>query len=257
MENLAARRGPRAGVPQVHRMFSVSERMPRSSRTRQEGAVRRAALFCAHCRARNASARRPQPRGVAQGSAWDRLLQHHEVLHRSLPGGNSHHRQRDHSAQGARGGRVLRSVDHALPQISRRQSAEFVAAGCPPNALSDQGGFMQDQLKSISKAGIPEAIAKAELYRYLNEPEEAESICRDILAVDPDHQLARRMLGLAITDQFIGAASDRYLEVQSIFQGLRDPYAKLYYTGLLHERHVKMPLLVGYPPHSVLPVVEW
>src|SRR2546429_7172465 len=74
---------------------------------------------------------------------------------------------------------------------------------------------MEHQLKSISKAGIPEAIAKAELYRYLNEPEEAESICRDILAVDPGHQLARRMLGLAITDQFIGAASDRYIEVQS------------------------------------------
>jgi len=43
------------------------------------------------------------------------------------------------------------------------------------------------------------------------------------------------MLGLAITDQFIGAASDRYLQVQSIFQGLRDPYEQLYYTGLLHE----------------------
>jgi len=44
---------------------------------------------------------------------------------------------------------------------------------------------MAYQLKSISKAGIPEAIAKAELYRYINEPEEAESICRDILAIDP------------------------------------------------------------------------
>src|SRR6267378_1183625 len=84
----------------------------------------------------------------------------------------------------------------------------------------ETGGLMEHQLKSISKSGIPEAIAKVELYRYLNEPEEAESICRDILAVDPEHQLARRMLGLAITDQFIGAASDRYLEVQSIFQGL-------------------------------------
>src|SRR2546430_2268166 len=101
------------------------------------------------------------------------------------------------------------------------------------------------QLKSISKAGIAEAIAKVELYRYLNEPEEAESICRDILAVDPGHQLARRMLGLAITDQFIGAASDRYTEVQSIFQGLRDPYEQMYYTGLLHERRAKTQLLVG------------
>src|SRR3989442_15427161 len=115
---------------------------------------------------------------------------------------------------------------------------------------------MQHQLKSISKAGIPEAIAKVELYRYLNDPEEAESICRDILAVDPEHQLARRMLGLAITDQFIGAASDRYLEVQSIFQSLRDPYEQLYYTGLLHERRDKTQLLVGYPPHTFLPLVE-
>jgi tetratricopeptide (TPR) repeat protein len=115
---------------------------------------------------------------------------------------------------------------------------------------------MGHQLKSISKAGIPEALAKVELYRYLNEPEEAESICRDILAVDPEHQLARRMLGLSITDQFIGAAGDRYLEVQSIFQELRDPYEQLYYTGLLHERHAKTQLLVGYAPHTLLPLVE-
>ena len=71
---------------------------------------------------------------------------------------------------------------------------------------------MEHQLKSISKAGIPEAIAKVELYRYLNEPEEAESICRDILAIDPDQQLARRMLGLSITDQFLGITGDRYEE---------------------------------------------
>jgi hypothetical protein len=115
---------------------------------------------------------------------------------------------------------------------------------------------MSHQLKSISKAGIPEALAKVELYRYLNEPEEAESICRDILAVDTEHQLARRMLGLAITDQFIGASSDRYAEVLSIFQSLRDPYERLYYSGLLHERRAKAQLLVGYAPHILLPLVE-
>src|SRR5207245_11185870 len=115
----------------------------------------------------------------------------------------------------------------------------------------ERGDPMGYQLKSMPKAGIPEALAKAELYRYLNEPEEAESICRDILAVDPEHQLARRMLGLSITDQFIGAANDRYLEVQSIFQGLRDPYEQLYYTGLLHERHAKTQLLVGYAPPTL------
>lgn len=115
---------------------------------------------------------------------------------------------------------------------------------------------MPHQLKSISKAGIPEALAKAELYRYLNEPEEAESICRDILAVDPDQQLARRMLGLAITDQFTGAATDRYAEVQSIFQSLKDPYERSYYTGLLHERRAKAQLHSGCSAHILLPLVE-
>ena len=115
---------------------------------------------------------------------------------------------------------------------------------------------MKHELKSISKAGIPEALAKVDLYRYLNEPEEAESICRDILAVDPDHQLARRMLGLTITDQFLGVSSDRYNEVLSIFQGLKDPYERLYYSGLLHERRAKAQLHAGYSAHILLPLVE-
>src|ERR1700730_885652 len=98
------------------------------------------------------------------------------------------------------------------------------------------GGPMDLKLKTISKSGIPEAIAKAELYRYLNEPEEAESICRDVLAAEPKHMLGLRTLGLAITDQFAGGPSDRYAEVEGIFQRLAEPYERLYYTGLLCER---------------------
>jgi hypothetical protein len=115
---------------------------------------------------------------------------------------------------------------------------------------------MQHQLKSISKAGIPEAIAKVELYRYLNEPEEAESICRDILAIDPEQQLARRMLGLSITDQFLGITGDRYEECRSIFQSLRDPYERFYYTGLFLERRAKAQLRTGCAAHILLPLVE-
>ena len=115
---------------------------------------------------------------------------------------------------------------------------------------------MPHQLKSISKAGIPEALAKVELYRYLNEPEEAESICRDILAVDSEHQLAKRMLGLTITDQFAGVTADRYAEVHSIFQSLRDPYEKNYYTGLLLERRAKAQLQAGHSAHTLLPLIE-
>jgi hypothetical protein len=115
---------------------------------------------------------------------------------------------------------------------------------------------MDLKLKTISKSGIAEAIAKAELYRYLNEPEEAESICRDILAADPKHMLGLRTLGLAITDQFTGGPSDRYAEVERIFQSLAEPYERLYYTGLLCERRVKAQLRSGRAPHTLLPLLE-
>jgi hypothetical protein len=115
---------------------------------------------------------------------------------------------------------------------------------------------MDLKLKAISKSGIPEAIAKAELYRYLNEPEEAESICRDVLAAEPHHMLGLRTLGLAITDQFIGDASDRYGEVEGIFEQLTDPYERSYYTGLLCERRVKAQLRAGRAPHTLLPLLE-
>ena len=46
---------------------------------------------------------------------------------------------------------------------------------------------MHFELKSISEKSIPEALAKVERYRLLNEPGLAESICLDILAIVPDH----------------------------------------------------------------------
>ena len=115
---------------------------------------------------------------------------------------------------------------------------------------------MDVKLKTISKSGIPEAIAKAELYRYLNEPEEAESICRDVLAAEPKHMLGLRTLGLAITDQFAGGPSDRYAEVEGIFQRLAEPYERLYYTGLLCERRLKAQLRGGRAAHTLLPLLE-
>ena len=115
---------------------------------------------------------------------------------------------------------------------------------------------MELKLKSISRAGIAEAISKAELYRFLNEPGEAESICRDILAVEPDHQAAMRLLALSITDQFTGGPADRHSESESIFQGLKDPYERLYYTGIVHERRAKALLRSGARPHTVVILFE-
>ena len=113
---------------------------------------------------------------------------------------------------------------------------------------------MDLKLKTISKSGIGEAIAKAELYRYLNEPEEAESICRDILVAEPENQLAIRLLGLSITDQFCGDASDRSGEAENLFERLVERYERLYYTGLLHERRAKAQMRVGRSPHTLAPL---
>jgi hypothetical protein len=115
---------------------------------------------------------------------------------------------------------------------------------------------MELKLKPISRAGIAEAISKVEVYRYLNEPGEAESICRDILAVEPDNQTALRLLGLAITDQFTGEVSDRYTEAESVFCGLTGEYERVYHLGILRERKAKAQLSAGRPPHTVFPIFE-
>ena len=94
-----------------------------------------------------------------------------------------------------------------------------------------------------------------ELYRNLNEPEEAESICRDILAVEPHHQLALRLLGLALTDQFAGGPSDRDRETEPYFQS-SVRYERLYYTGIVYERRAKAQLRAGQPANSLLPLFE-
>jgi tetratricopeptide (TPR) repeat protein len=108
------------------------------------------------------------------------------------------------------------------------------------------------KLKTISKDGIAEAFAKVALYRSLNEPEEAESICHDILAVEPENQMAQRLLGLALTDQFTGQVSDRYAEAESLFENLADSYERHYYKGLLYERRAKAQMRIGRPPQVLV-----
>ncbi len=59
----------------------------------------------------------------------------------------------------------------------------------------------QFNLKPISREAIPRAIEKAERYRLINESWAAESICRDILDIDPENQQVLVILVLALTDQ--------------------------------------------------------
>ena len=57
-------------------------------------------------------------------------------------------------------------------------------------------------LKRISTDAVDRAVDRAEHYRLLNDPEQAESICLDILAVDGGNEPARIALILSLTDQF-------------------------------------------------------
>jgi hypothetical protein len=94
-------------------------------------------------------------------------------------------------------------------------------------------------LKPISKGAIPRALEKAERYRLLNDPEQAESICLDILAADPDEQRAVVMLILSITDRFGRSDASGLQRARAYVATLRDPYQRLYYEGLVREREAR------------------
>jgi hypothetical protein len=93
---------------------------------------------------------------------------------------------------------------------------------------------MQFELKSISVQSIPEALAKVERYRLLNEPSLAESICLDILAIVPDHQQALISLLLARTDQFHPHSQGN--AAQEVLARIEGDYERTYYAGIIWER---------------------
>jgi hypothetical protein len=95
------------------------------------------------------------------------------------------------------------------------------------------------QLKPISKEGIPEALEKAERYRLLNEPRLAESICLDILEIDPENKQAIVIMILAITDQFGTSALVDLHEVRQFLLRLPEGYDRHYYSGIVCERRGK------------------
>jgi hypothetical protein len=94
-------------------------------------------------------------------------------------------------------------------------------------------------LRPISKASIPRALEKAERYRLLNEPRFAESICLDILAVEPKHQPALITLLLALTDQFALGEHGTIRRAEEALVQLEGDYERAYYAGIICERRAK------------------
>jgi hypothetical protein len=100
-------------------------------------------------------------------------------------------------------------------------------------------------LKRISPAAIPAALEKARCYRFLNEPGEAESICRDVLEIDPDNQEALTTLLLALTDQFRRELEPQFTEARSVIPRLKNAYCQRYYEGIVCERRAQAHLHRG------------
>jgi hypothetical protein len=108
------------------------------------------------------------------------------------------------------------------------------------------------ELKPLSVDSIPRALEKAERYRLLNEPAEAESICHDVLRVEPDNQQALVMLILALTEQFEDGISGLHAEAREVVARLRDRYERVYYAGIVAERRGKALLRGGGPGASTV-----
>ena len=93
--------------------------------------------------------------------------------------------------------------------------------------------------KELSAEGVSAALERAKDYRFLNDPELAESICLDIIHLQPDNQEANRLLLLAETDQFGGTNHEALNIAKEALGKLADPYQQAYYGGLISERYAR------------------
>lgn len=101
------------------------------------------------------------------------------------------------------------------------------------------------QLKPITREGIGAALEKAERYRLLNESAAAESICLDVLEIEPANQEALVSLLLSITDQFADELSEGVHRAREVLPRLNDEYDRAYYAGIICERRARAQLQRG------------
>ena len=95
-------------------------------------------------------------------------------------------------------------------------------------------------LKVLRPGAIPAALERAERYRLLNEPTQAESICLDILEAEPENQAALILLLLSLTDQFGNSHSAE--RASAVLLRLSDEYHRAYYQGIIFERRARTQL---------------
>ena len=97
-------------------------------------------------------------------------------------------------------------------------------------------------LKPLHKEAVPAALEKAKHYRLLNEPGAAESICLDILDIEPDNQEALVNIVLAMSDRFSRDYAVGDSRVTEYLTRIKGDYERTYYSGITYERRAKATL---------------
>jgi hypothetical protein len=112
------------------------------------------------------------------------------------------------------------------------------------------------ELKPLEPAAIPRALAKAERYRLLNEPAQAESICLDVLRLEPENSEALITLLLALTDQMEKGVIRFATEARAVLLRLHSDYDRAYYAGIICERQARTQVHQGSPGSGVI-AYQW
>ena len=110
---------------------------------------------------------------------------------------------------------------------------------------------MNHELKRLKDKNLATAITLAKHYRDLNQPDEAESICRDVLEVAPNNTDALRTLGLAMTDRFSSQWMSLFEEACGAFKKLPTDYERAYYVGIAWERYAKAQVEAGRAHNAI------
>ena len=103
------------------------------------------------------------------------------------------------------------------------------------------------KLKPLSTDAVAGALERAMRYRLLNEPLQAESICLDILEVEPENEQALVTLLLSLTDQFDRRLASAIGEARELLPRLKSDYQRAYYEGIIWERRAIALYLKGGP----------
>lgn len=112
------------------------------------------------------------------------------------------------------------------------------------------------ELKKLPKGEVSTALAMAQSCRDVSEPEEAASICLDVLQMDPGNQDALVLLLLARTDLLERGAPGGVDRAREPLSNLDSEYHREYYSGIICERQARY-LLGSRGRHTSFVAWDW